>query len=210
MIRHLLASATVLAVVSNAAVQAHAADLDVRPYLLGRSLKLGSVPPSPASAPGVQPPTPLPHAASAPHRNQKSPSLPRAIPRPMPPVFAPPPKAAPVVPAVVRDIEPAVPAASEGFWAAEAHFLLFVVPIALFLAFLPDLVRWVDRLLEIPIEEPGDAPSSNFQAAGLAVSAADLRRQMEAMRAMKEAMDAELASVRAQIDRERKRAAEWE
>jgi hypothetical protein len=81
------------------------------------------------------------------------------------------------------------------------------------LLMLPGLVRALDRLLERPLEGRTDANGASSPD-GMSLdemlkptkNTATYRSETEVLRAMKEALDAELASVRAQIERERKQA----
>ena len=225
MIRHLLASAAFVALLSNANAQMRiAADLDVRPYLLdplrGKH-PIGKLPPS-AQSPN---PTEQPRDQGGAPRSGSIASSKPLQPREALPQQA----AAPSVPAppvqnvaaakVLNTTQAAAPTERSTFLSSlvglgAVGLGFFAVLIGLLA--LPTILWAFDAMLERPLEcDVGDARTdSDAHLGGFDVqdfaqselSAADIHRQTEVLRALKEALDAELDSVRAAIRRERARA----
>lgn len=192
-----------------------AADLDVRPYLLDPSLRAPPATPSPkpgmpaSRPPAVKENTPKSVPAERPSapigpRNSKFESN-RAAPRKVP---APASLTGRSVPLQLAPV-PSEPV--RGYSLGTIAFGALATTIILFV--LPGLIRALDRLLEWPWRSEADTydvPPGNDSCFDdflkPTMSTAGYRSETDALRAMKEALDAELASVRAQIERERKHA----
>jgi len=98
-----------------------------------------------------------------------------------------------------------------------AIFVLGFIAALIGLLVLPGVLRNFDSLLTVPLEGDGSGapvareadPSGGFDMPNFAqseLSAADIPKQTEVLRALKDALDAELESVRAAIRRERAQA----
>jgi len=215
MIRYLMATTALVAVLSS--VQAIAADLDVRPYLLNPSLGQ-----PPVAAP--PPPAPQVSAPPAPTAEQRKP-----VPKPVSHAVAPtgpaharlqsnraaPRKAPAALSLTAQAVQPEQrPVSSEGEGGSALGMLIFgALTTAFGMLVLPALIRALDQLLERPWgshgADFGDAPTGGFSLDDLLEPATDpagYRSETEALRAMKEALDAELASARAQMEQARTQA----
>jgi hypothetical protein len=218
MIRSLMAGAALLAVLGGAHAHTRlAADLDVQPYLLDPSRD--AAPPAPTSSDAEtsepQPPStgepPVYQAPAARSLASGGPTAAQGQPKAAPP------------PAEIRSpfrlIAQAAPPpqqerASGGIsiWALVTFvFYLLAGTLAILLGSI--LVEVLDKALERPWDRSGadsdESATGDFPLAEFLnprASASAYRREAEGLRAMKEALDAELASVRAQIERERKHA----
>jgi hypothetical protein len=225
----ILTAMLVVAAVAAGPVRCHAADLPI-PLRYQHLIKPPPEPPPRSESlqmHGVTPQTAVPQ-----EKNTSSGIDPIPSPKPPAPVVQAPPKrpAAPVVVApplqhvpatnVVADKKSAeTPKGSSTFLSFLAElgtFALGFIAALIGLVALPSILRGFDAVLASPLEcDVGDVPPDRgAHASGVDIqdfaqselSAADIRRQTEVLRALKETLDAELESVRATVRRERARA----
>lgn len=218
MIRSFMTGAALVAVLGSA--QAHtrlAADLDVRPYLADSSREDAPAAPKPSQMETLEPQASSadePPVHRAPAEHSLAPGGPTAVQGQL--------KAA-TPPAEIRAALPLMAQAapvpeqerqSEGIsiWAL-ITFVYYMLAAALVVLLGAALLGALDQWLERPWDRSGansdESATGDFPLEDLLdprVPASAYRSETEALRAMKEALDAKLASVRAQIERERKRA----
>lgn len=217
-----------------AEIESHAADLPIPPPLtkLQRSFAAPTPPLTNFEPREIRPPLAAkpPALTNAPPPVEQTISLPtqpvEIRPEPVIAAPAPPPviahvSAADIGPSVAP--QPATPASAPALLSTLAELATFglgFIAALIGLLILPSLLRGLDALLAAPLEcDGGDAPlfqdadARGFDFPDRAqpdLSAADIHRQTEVLRALKAALDAELDSVRATIRHERTRAKQAE
>ncbi|HTV27702.1 MAG TPA: hypothetical protein VMF32_07955 [Xanthobacteraceae bacterium] len=213
MIRSLLTGVVLVAALSSAhAYTRLAADLDVRPYLLNPSRDDAPAAPIPSDAKTSEPQQPL--GVEPPGHWVPALAGPAAVERQ--PKAAPPPAGArsplPLMAQAAAAPEQEKTDNGISIWAL-VTFVFYVLVAALAILLGSILVEVLDKALERPWDRSGadsdESATGDFPLEAFLnprASASAYRREAEVLRAMKEALDAELASVRAQIERERKHA----